>query len=225
MRGCAGRALPAGPVAAVATAVRVGVCVRVSAGADAEGDAVLGPNAPYKLQSVTESQTCPRSARQPSAAGGPGGGGVSRRAGGAVVPSALTPSAHGSICMSARIHGTRGPPPAPGMRPTRPHPVVLWGRVTHSSLGCSRESGPQHAYPGRPVWLARGPGACSVAELQCCSCFWNLPGRCPHVPPTLVQVNTGWTRTKAAPGTPSKSTATSQPEGPRASSPTRSPRG
>lgn len=46
-----------------------------------------------------------------------------------------------------------------------------------------------------------------------------------RLPPPTMQVNTGSTRTKAAPGTLSKFTATSRPEGPRASSQTRSPRG
>lgn len=197
--------------------------------------------APCELQSVVKSQTTLFSPCQPSAVGrwrtewhrsaaSLGGLTVSPTRPAGPWSSQLRPQRAGSpvsaFPTSTHHHRTRGPPPlSPATRPTHPRPVLLRGRVTHSSLGPSRQSRPQHTAPGRPVLLVCGPGACLAAEPQWCSCFWNHPGCCPHVPPAPIQVNTGWTRTKAAPGTPSKSTATSRLEEPRASSPTRSPRG
>lgn len=79
--------------------------------------------------------------------------------------------------------------------------------------------------PGRPLPAAHGPGVFWLLNQNDPAASGTLRGPVLTPPPPAIQVNTGWTRTKAAPGTPSKCTATSQPEGPRASSPTRSPRG
>jgi hypothetical protein len=71
---------------------------------------------------------------------------------------------------------------------------------------------PTYAFNCQPEmsrWLLKPSGCCSYE-------FASL---------SEIQVNTGSIPTKAAPGTPSKSTATSQQEGRRASSPTRSLRG
>lgn len=80
----------------------------------------------------------------------------------------------------------------------------------------------QLCHPDFPDGGARGPGRRGWVGTAARA----PPGTVLTLPlPLPPQANTGWTRTRAAPGTPSKFTATSRPGGPRASSPTRSPRG
>lgn len=108
---------------------------------------------------------------------------------------------------------------------------VRAARCPGISPGSRRRRRRMEPSPGRPgkggkrrlPFKAAGP---SSAVLTGCSCFWNHAGSRSRIPSlSAVQVNTGWILTRGAPEIPSKFTATSQREGRRASSPTRSPRG